>query len=59
MTNQEGAPVQIYVPALHRELVRASLPSAVLFLDPGLPQTVVAHGLYHPPSYPIPTEKTA
>ena len=59
MTNQEGALAQIYVPALHRELVRAPIPAAVLFLDPGLPQTASAHGLFHPPSYPFPPEKAA
>ena len=59
MTNQEGALAQIYVPALHRELVREPIPAAVLFLDPGLPQTALAHGLFHPPSYPFPPEKAA
>ena len=59
MTNQEGVPAQIYVPALHRELVRAPLPATVLFLDPGLPLTVATPGLYHPPSYPFSPENAA
>ncbi len=53
MTPQDDAAPQIYVPALHRELVPYGLPATVLFLDPGLLGTATAHGLYHPRTYPF------
>ena len=53
MTSQEDTPTQIYIPALHREIVSKLLPETVLFLNPGLPQTAMAPGFFHPQTYPF------
>lgn len=59
MTSRNGTPPHIYFPTLHRELVHFSLPETVLFLDPGLPQTLAEQGLYRPEGYPLPREDAA
>ena len=57
MTSREDTPTQIYVPALHRELVLCSLPETIQFLDPGLPQTTALPGFFHPQTYPLPPQE--
>ena len=57
MTSREDTPTQIYVPALHREIVLCTLPETIQFFDPGLPQTATLPGFFHPQTYPLPPQE--
>ena len=57
-TSREGTP-QIYVPTLHRELLRYPVPGSVMFLDPGLPQTKGLSGYYRSDALPLPPDRAA
>lgn len=59
MTSRDGTPPQIYIPTLHRELVRRPVPETVRFLDPGLPQSASLPGLFLPEGYAFSREQSA
>lgn len=59
MTRQDDTPIQIYVPALRRERIPFRLPEQVFTLDPGLPQTAEAPGVFSPQTYPFSRNQAA
>lgn len=59
MTSREDAPPPIYIPTLHKELAAPGVVADALFMDPGLPQTEHAPGLYRPDTLPFSREKAS
>lgn len=59
MTIRDDTSPQIYIPTLHRGLVRRPVPGTVRFLDPGLPRSASAPGLFLPEGYVFSREQSA